>query len=96
MNISLPTILLEIDVFLLPKYLLTIEIYMNLPGILLWEIYSFGEMPYAKMKNPEVAKFVAEEGRRLDKPRDAPEAIYHVMMQCWAEVTAHSVFLHVA
>ncbi|CAG5134240.1 unnamed protein product [Candidula unifasciata] len=53
-------------------------------GILLWEIYSFGEMPYSGMRNPEVLKFVAEEGKRLEKPRAAPVPVYEVMKQCWA------------
>ncbi|XP_035828956.1 tyrosine-protein kinase TXK isoform X2 [Aplysia californica] len=55
-------------------------------GILLWEIYSFGEMPYSGMKNPEVAKYVGEERKRLDKPRHTPKPLYDLMMDCWAEI----------
>ncbi|KAH9488452.1 Tyrosine-protein kinase Btk29A [Bulinus truncatus] len=52
-------------------------------GILLWEIYSCGEMPYSGKSNPEVLKFVAEEGKRLDMPRAASAPIYTIMSMCW-------------
>ncbi|XP_059179281.1 tyrosine-protein kinase TXK-like [Physella acuta] len=53
-------------------------------GILLWEIYSCGEMPYSGMTNPEVLKYVAEEGKRLEMPRAAPVPVFEVMKRCWA------------
>ena len=62
-------------------------------GILLWEIYSFGGMPYQGMKNPDVAKFVGEEGKRLEKPNKAPQPIYDIMMNCWEEVSMCKIFL---
>ncbi|KAK0047331.1 tyrosine-protein kinase ITK/TSK [Biomphalaria pfeifferi] len=52
-------------------------------GILLWEIYSCGEMPYSGMSNPEVLKYVAEEEKRLDMPRSASAPIYAIMNACW-------------
>ncbi|GFN97950.1 tyrosine-protein kinase [Plakobranchus ocellatus] len=52
-------------------------------GILLWEIYSLGEMPYSGMKNPEVLKYVAEQGKRLNKPRLANNYHYEIMKRCW-------------
>ncbi|GFS10644.1 tyrosine-protein kinase [Elysia marginata] len=57
-------------------------------GILLWEIYSLGEMPYSGMKNPEVLKYVAEQGKRLAKPRKASLPIYQLMMMCWDKEAA--------
>lgn len=43
-------------------------------------------MPYSGMTNPEVLKYVAEEGKRLEMPRAAPVPVFEVMKRCWATV----------
>ncbi|RUS82632.1 hypothetical protein EGW08_009625, partial [Elysia chlorotica] len=64
-------------------------------GILLWEIYSLGEAPYSGMKNPEVLKYVAEQGKRLSKPRKASLPIYQLMLKCWdQEASARPTFTY--
>lgn len=54
-------------------------------GILLWEIQSFGKLPYAAYDNGQVAEQVAEDDYRLPAPGGCPSAIYDVMMTCWEE-----------
>ncbi|XP_022100836.1 tyrosine-protein kinase CSK-like [Acanthaster planci] len=51
-------------------------------GILLWELYSFGRVPYPRVPADNVILFV-EEGNRMQPPDDCPENIYDVMVNCW-------------
>jgi serine/threonine protein kinase len=53
-------------------------------GVLLWEIYSLGIVPYPGMNNVEAAEKVLE-GYRLAKPASCPDAMYEIMMRCWKE-----------
>ncbi|KAJ8297441.1 LOW QUALITY PROTEIN: hypothetical protein KUTeg_023972 [Tegillarca granosa] len=51
-------------------------------GILMWEIFTGGTMPYDKMRNVDV-DYVCHSRRRLEKPQNCPQKIYNVMLQCW-------------
>ncbi|KAK4324510.1 hypothetical protein Pmani_004856 [Petrolisthes manimaculis] len=51
-------------------------------GVLMWEVFNCGKMPYGRMKNAEVVDMV-QSGRLLEKPRYCPDEIYNVMRQCW-------------
>ncbi|XP_055313985.1 tyrosine-protein kinase Shark isoform X3 [Sitodiplosis mosellana] len=51
-------------------------------GITLWEMFSFGEVPYGEMKGVEVIKMV-EKGGRLTKPEQCPNNVYEIMSSCW-------------
>ncbi|XP_029693746.1 ephrin type-A receptor 5 [Takifugu rubripes] len=51
-------------------------------GVVMWEVMSYGERPYWDMSNQDVIKAV-EENYRLPGPMDCPEALYHLMMDCW-------------
>uniref|UniRef100_A0A4W6GB22 receptor protein-tyrosine kinase n=1 Tax=Lates calcarifer TaxID=8187 RepID=A0A4W6GB22_LATCA len=51
-------------------------------GIVMWEVMSYGERPYWEMSNQDVIKAI-EESYRLPGPMDCPEALYHLMMDCW-------------
>ncbi|XP_060078276.1 tyrosine-protein kinase Btk29A-like [Ylistrum balloti] len=52
-------------------------------GILMWEVFTGGVMPYDKMKNVDVVDYVCHNRKRLEKPAACPEKIHKVMMQCW-------------
>eukprot|EP00048_Salpingoeca_helianthica_P004293 m.75481 g.75481 ORF g.75481 m.75481 type:complete len:938 (+) comp13135_c0_seq2:369-3182(+) len=52
-------------------------------GVLLWEIYSHGAMPYHIMTNKEVFEEIVK-GYRLLKPADCPDTMYQVMLACWS------------
>ncbi|XP_015594749.1 ALK tyrosine kinase receptor isoform X1 [Cephus cinctus] len=51
-------------------------------GVLLWEIMSFGYMPYTGCANREVMSMVTN-GGRLERPAGCPDPIYGVMTRCW-------------
>ena len=52
-------------------------------GVLMWELFTYGELPYANKTNEEVIKFVAKDFGRLPKPEKCIEDIYLVMSSCW-------------
>ncbi|KAG8201799.1 hypothetical protein JTE90_027282 [Oedothorax gibbosus] len=51
-------------------------------GVLLWEVFSFGYMPYPGRNNQQVMQLVTS-GGRLEPPINCPAPVYHIMMQCW-------------
>eukprot|EP01117_Protostelium_nocturnum_P018984 TRINITY_DN8080_c1_g1_i1.p1 TRINITY_DN8080_c1_g1~~TRINITY_DN8080_c1_g1_i1.p1 ORF type:complete len:169 (-),score=75.27 TRINITY_DN8080_c1_g1_i1:33-539(-) len=52
-------------------------------GVVMWEIFSMGRMPYGSWTNEEVIKKVCEEGYRLPKPEKMPQEVYALAEQCW-------------
>ncbi|KAL6071602.1 Ephrin type-A receptor 1 [Balamuthia mandrillaris] len=52
-------------------------------GIVLWELFSDGALPYFGLSNTEVAEQVSDWGLRLQKPKDCPEPIFSIMTECW-------------
>lgn len=56
-------------------------------GVLMWEVYSEGRLPYDNRTNSEVVETL-NAGLRLLKPRLAPDAIYLLMEWCWKEVSS--------
>ncbi|KAI6175205.1 Protein kinase domain-containing protein [Aphelenchoides fujianensis] len=51
-------------------------------GVLLYELFSFGEIPYAGLENNQVLEFL-EKGQRLHKPAYCTEDLYELMGGCW-------------
>uniref|UniRef100_K7FUL4 Tyrosine-protein kinase receptor n=1 Tax=Pelodiscus sinensis TaxID=13735 RepID=K7FUL4_PELSI len=51
-------------------------------GVLLWEIFSLGYMPYPSKSNQEVLEFVTN-GGRMNPPKNCPGPVYRIMTQCW-------------
>jgi len=53
-------------------------------GILLYELITYGAVPYTGMQNREVIEHV-EKGYRMPKPTnvECPNSIYNSMLQCW-------------
>ncbi|KAJ8707954.1 hypothetical protein PYW08_010320 [Mythimna loreyi] len=51
-------------------------------GVLLWEVFSLGVMPYTGCANREVMEMVSG-GGRLEKPYGCPQEIYRLMCECW-------------
>ncbi|XP_031626915.1 vascular endothelial growth factor receptor 1-like [Contarinia nasturtii] len=63
-------------------------------GIVLWELFSLGLMPYSKLDDPfnNLANFL-QRGNRLSKPEYATQSIYDIMMSCWnADPNARPLF----
>ncbi|XP_049913666.1 tyrosine-protein kinase SRK2 [Epinephelus moara] len=53
-------------------------------GILLYEIMTFGQMPYPGMTNYQVVQRVPQ-GYRMSSPANCPKVMYDIMMDCWKE-----------
>lgn len=51
-------------------------------GIVCWECFSHGAVPYPDLLNHQVRPKILE-GYRLPKPDDCPEEIYKLMLRCW-------------
>ena len=48
----------------------------------MWEIFSYGEVPYPGMSNEDTIKKVCE-GYRMDPPPRCPVEVYELMRETW-------------
>ncbi|PRP88137.1 tyrosine-protein kinase Fer-like isoform 2 [Planoprotostelium fungivorum] len=54
-------------------------------GVLAWEIFSLGQVPYFELTaNQDVIKYVINDRKILSKPERCPEDIYNVLVKCWS------------
>ncbi|XP_036889973.1 tyrosine-protein kinase Tec isoform X1 [Sturnira hondurensis] len=53
-------------------------------GVLMWEVFTEGRMPFEKNTNYEVVTMVTH-GHRLHRPKLASKYVYEVMLRCWQE-----------
>ncbi|XP_078116383.1 tyrosine-protein kinase BTK [Sander vitreus] len=53
-------------------------------GVLLWEVYTLGRLPYERLNNTEIVDQVSR-GLRLYRPQLANEKVYSIMSRCWLE-----------
>ncbi|KAJ0049772.1 hypothetical protein NL108_003535 [Boleophthalmus pectinirostris] len=53
-------------------------------GVLMWEVYTLGRLPYERLNNTEIVDQVSR-GLRLYRPQLANEKIYSIMTICWQE-----------
>ncbi|XP_053742946.1 tyrosine-protein kinase SRK2 [Synchiropus splendidus] len=53
-------------------------------GILLYEIMTFGQMPYPTMTNYQVVQKVPQ-GYRMPCPPQCPKVMYDIMIDCWKQ-----------
>lgn len=53
-------------------------------GILIWEIWSLGAMPYSTVYPHELLSKLTSD-YRLEKPPNCPNEVYDVMLSCWNE-----------
>ncbi|XP_075714236.1 tyrosine-protein kinase Fes/Fps [Rhinoderma darwinii] len=51
-------------------------------GILLWEAFSLGAVPYTTMTNQQTREAI-DKGIRLPAPEMCPDDIYKLMLRCW-------------
>ncbi|CAD5111550.1 DgyrCDS847 [Dimorphilus gyrociliatus] len=51
-------------------------------GIFLWELYSFGRVPYPRIHLTEVPEHV-QKGYRMEPPEDCPTEMHNIMEKCW-------------
>uniref|UniRef100_A0A8C4T333 IL2 inducible T cell kinase n=1 Tax=Erpetoichthys calabaricus TaxID=27687 RepID=A0A8C4T333_ERPCA len=55
-------------------------------GVVMWEVFSEGKMPYENRSNGEVVEAIGA-GQRLLRPKLASDFIYQLMEWCWKEVS---------
>ncbi|XP_072286182.1 tyrosine-protein kinase BTK isoform X2 [Pyxicephalus adspersus] len=53
-------------------------------GVLMWEVFTFGKMPYERFNNSEIVEQIMK-GVRLYRPQLATERVYSLMLSCWEE-----------
>ncbi|TNN71281.1 Tyrosine-protein kinase BTK [Liparis tanakae] len=53
-------------------------------GVLLWEVYTLGRLPYERLNNTEIVDQVSR-GLRLFRPQLANEKVYSIMTSCWLD-----------
>lgn len=66
--------------------------FYKLLGVLLWEVYTLGRLPYERLNNTEIVDQVSR-GLRLFRPQLANEKVYSLMTTCWLEVNSFCVGL---
>ncbi|KAF2880984.1 hypothetical protein ILUMI_25200 [Ignelater luminosus] len=54
-------------------------------GVLMWEVFTCGEMPYGRLKNTEVVERV-QKGLILEKPKTCFKEVYDIMRKCWSQL----------
>jgi len=52
-------------------------------GISLWELFSYGSLPYIGMTNSEASEKVLQ-GYRMNPPENCPNEIDELMIKCWS------------
>ncbi|XP_035213671.1 activated CDC42 kinase 1-like [Stegodyphus dumicola] len=57
-------------------------------GVTLWEMFTFGEEPWAAYTGAQILQKIDQEGERLPRPEACPTDIYQLMLQCWAHKPA--------
>ncbi|XP_033120874.1 tyrosine-protein kinase receptor Tie-1-like isoform X1 [Anneissia japonica] len=57
-------------------------------GVLLYEIYTYGAVPYPGILVTEVVAKL-QNGYRMGKPMDCPEIIYTIMSNCWDAIPSN-------
>lgn len=53
-------------------------------GVLMWEVFSHGDTPYAKMSDAQVLEGLQNGKLKLPVPDGCPSKIYKLMVRCWA------------
>ena len=51
-------------------------------GVLLWEVFSFGAVPYTGLNDAEVIEAILS-GQVMTRPEHCPKSVFKIMWQCW-------------
>lgn len=52
-------------------------------GVVIWEMVTLAQQPYAGLDNAEVMKYVVDSRRTMERPTGCPDCLYVIMQQCW-------------
>jgi len=53
-------------------------------GVVCWEVFSSGMLPWSWLSNQEVTEAITR-GERLKKPDKCPDDLWGLILQCWSE-----------
>ncbi|KAI4885305.1 hypothetical protein NFI96_012264 [Prochilodus magdalenae] len=53
-------------------------------GVLMWEVFSLGELPYSTLSHEEVLEGLQAGTLKLSAPEACPSKVYKLMTRCWA------------
>lgn len=53
-------------------------------GVVLWELITFGEVPYPGLHVRNIYSFL-KQGSRMEKPEGCSDEFYEIMLLCWKE-----------
>uniref|UniRef100_F7AGL8 Inactive tyrosine-protein kinase 7 n=1 Tax=Ornithorhynchus anatinus TaxID=9258 RepID=F7AGL8_ORNAN len=53
-------------------------------GVLMWEVFTHGEMPHGALADDEVLAGLQTGKARLPQPEGCPSKLYRLMQRCWA------------
>lgn len=59
-------------------------------GVTLWEIFSYGQIPYGHMSNSEVLEATTT-GSHPSCPVDCPQLIFALMQRCWQQLPSNRI-----
>ena len=54
-------------------------------GVLMWEVFTCGQMPYGRSSNAQVVEMIRQ-GQRLERPRICSRDMFRVLECCWQEL----------
>ncbi|XP_051978070.1 inactive tyrosine-protein kinase 7-like [Xyrauchen texanus] len=53
-------------------------------GVLMWEVFGLGELPYAELADDKVLEALQEGKLKLCPPQGCPSRVFKLMVRCWA------------
>jgi FMS-like tyrosine kinase 1 len=56
---------------------------MSSSGVVLWELFSLGKVPYTGMEANQNLYYKLRDGYRMEQPAFATGDIYDIMLNCW-------------
>ena len=62
-------------------------------GVVMWEVYTFGQQPHSGISNYEVIDRI-KTGQLLECPAHCPTSIFDIMRRCWSRSPAKRVTIH--
>ncbi|XP_067092530.1 inactive tyrosine-protein kinase 7 [Osmerus mordax] len=61
-------------------------------GVLMWEVFSLGELPYTKLSDDEVLEALQAGRLKLTAPECCPSRVYQLMLRCWSSLKERPCF----
>uniref|UniRef100_A0A7E4VGM9 receptor protein-tyrosine kinase n=1 Tax=Panagrellus redivivus TaxID=6233 RepID=A0A7E4VGM9_PANRE len=77
---ALPTRWIALEAFSQLKFTEKTDVWLF--GVLVWELFTRGNIPYFPLDHYQIITFL-NEGRRLQCPKTCPDQIYALIITCW-------------